>query len=123
MGQHQCIGQPMGNMKVPAQRIGQRMHRGDWRIGKGLTGQARTEQHGLTCLAVTAVVHRLIEVAGEHVQGFAGQQVGQRVTLELAGVGFDGVDHGIDTGGSGDRWRQANGQVGIKQRQVRQQQG
>ncbi|MNP53512.1 hypothetical protein D3C76_1479930 [compost metagenome] len=33
------------------------------------------------------------------------------------------MDHGVDAGGGGDRRRQAEGEVGVEQRQVRQQQG
>ncbi|MNP20965.1 hypothetical protein D3C76_1135680 [compost metagenome] len=73
MRQYQGIGQAMGDMEVAAQRIGQRMHRCHRRIGECLTGQARTEQHGLAGLAVTAVVHRLVKVAGQQAQRLTGQ--------------------------------------------------
>src|SRR5690606_4346910 len=74
------------------------------------------------CLAVTAVVHRFVQVGREQAQRFAGQQVGQRVLLQRASVGLDGVHHGVDAGGGGHRRRQTERQVGVEQRQVRQQQ-
>ena len=64
-------------------------------------------------------MHRLIQIGGQQAQGLAGQQVGQRVLLDLAGVGLDGVDHGVDAGGGGHRRWQAEGQFGVEQRQIR----
>ncbi|MNP11754.1 hypothetical protein D3C76_1039560 [compost metagenome] len=98
------------------------MHRGHRRVGKCLPGQAGAQQHGLARRQVATVVYRLVEVAGQQPQRFAGQQAGHRVALEPAGGGLDGMDHGIDTGGGSDRRWQAQGALGVEQRQVGQQQ-
>ena len=99
------------------------MHGSDRRIGERLSGQAGAQQHGLACLAVAAVVHRLVQIGRQEAQRLAGQQVGHGVLLQRAGVGLDGMHHGVDAGGRGHRWRQAEGEIGVEQRQVRQQQG
>jgi len=67
-------------------------------------------------------VHRLVEIACQQAQRFAGQQVGHRVLLQRAGVGLDGMHHGVDAGSGGHGRRQAEGEIRIQQRQIRQQQ-
>ncbi|MND88898.1 hypothetical protein D3C80_809370 [compost metagenome] len=76
MRQHQRVGQAMGNMKVPTQRIGQGMHRRHRCIGKGLAGQACPQQHGLAGLQVAAIVHSLVKVIRQQPQRLTGQQAG-----------------------------------------------
>ncbi len=106
---------------MTAKRVGQCVDRSDRRVGEGLAGEQGAEQHGLAGFAVAAVLHHRIQVAGQQAQGLAGEHVGQRVLLQFAGVGLDGVHHGVDAGGGGDVGGQPEGQVGIQQRQIRQQ--
>ena len=64
-------------MVVPAQRVGQGVHRRHRGVGEGLAGEAGAQQHGLARLAVATVVHRLVEVGAEQAQRLAAEQVGQ----------------------------------------------
>ena len=110
-------------MKVPAQRIGQRVNRTDRRIGKRLPGQAGSQQHRLARFTVFPISHYRRKIRRKQTQGFTRQQVRQRILLDLAGVGLDGMHHGIDASGCSNRRRQAQGQIGVEHSQIRQQHG
>ena len=102
-------------MVVPAQRISQRVHRCDRCVGKGLTGEAGTEQHIAARFQITAILDRRLQVGGHQGQGLACQHVGVGVLLQLGSVGLNGVHHGIDAGGRCDRGGQAGGQAWVEQ--------
>ena len=52
--QHQGVREAMRNVEMPAERVGQRMHGRDGRIGEGLSRQHRPEQHVGTRLPVSS---------------------------------------------------------------------
>ena len=46
MGQHQRVGQAVGDMELPPQRISKRMHASNRRIGKSHARKVAAKQHG-----------------------------------------------------------------------------
>ena len=99
--------------------IGERMHGGHRCIGKRLAGQHGAQQHGLARRQVAAIAAGREQVAGQQRQRLGGQHVGQGIFQQAAGVRFDRMHHGVDAGGGRHAGRQAQGQAGVEDGQVR----
>ena len=89
-------------MEMPAERIGERVHSSDRRVGEGHAGKHRAEQHVGAGAAILGRDAGLADVAAKQTQRFARQAVGKDILLVLRGVGLDRVHHRVDAGGSGD---------------------
>jgi hypothetical protein len=63
MRQNQGIGQSVGDVKRPTDRISQRVHSHDGRIDKSLTRQHGPNQHGASCRRVLALNNGRFDVA------------------------------------------------------------
>src|SRR3712207_8705385 len=64
--------------EMAADRIGEGMHRRDRRIGEGLAGEHRAEEHRTARLPVGAVMHCPPNIAPEEPQGLAGKRLRNR---------------------------------------------
>ena len=105
-------------MVVAAERIGQSMHRRDRGIGEGLARQGRAEQHRLARAAILSVRAGGDQVAAEQPQSLPRQRIADRVLLDLAGIGLDGMHHRVDARRRRMGRRQADRELGIEQREV-----
>ena len=106
MRQHERIRQSVGHMEMAAKRIGQRVHRRHRGVGERHAGQHRAHQHVAAGLAIAAVAASHPVVAPEKAERFDRQTIGDRIFLDLGGVGLNRVDHRVDAGGGRDLGRQ-----------------
>ncbi|MNP47590.1 hypothetical protein D3C76_1416550 [compost metagenome] len=108
----------MGHVQARTDRICQGMHGRDRRIGESDARKAGAEQHVFPRLQVQTVTTGLVQAASEQAQRLARQAIGNGVLQVLAGIGFDGMHHGIDAGCRRDVGWQLDGQLGIEDGQV-----
>ncbi len=111
----------MGHMEMPAQWIGQRMHRRHRGVGEGHAGQHGAEQHVATGFLVLRGFTHCAEIGTQQLQAFARQGVGNEILQAFGRVGLDAMHHGIDTRGGRHVLRQAQGQVRVQHRTIGQQ--
>ena len=111
----------MRDVKGAADGIGQRMHRRDRRIGKGLTRQHGPQQHCTAGVDIAAVGHHGFDIGPKQTQGFAGEQLGHGVVVRIdRRIGFNRVDHRINPRCRRNRRRQSNRQGRVQNGHVRQ---
>ncbi|MOA09529.1 hypothetical protein D3C78_1293660 [compost metagenome] len=70
-----------------------------------------------------AVIAGLKQTAGQQTQRLTCQTIGNRVFQVFAGIGLNGMNHGIDPGCSSNVRGQAEGQLSVKYRQIGKQPG
>jgi len=95
----------------------------DGRIAKRHSGQQGAEQHLLARHEIMAITHRCRQVGIQDLQGFQSQHIRDRISFQYRRQRFDRMNHGVYPGHGRNGWRQASGQLAVKQCQIGQQQG
>ena len=105
---------------MPAQWVSQGVDCGHRRIGKSLACQHGAQQHLVSSLTVIPLRYSQSYAARQQRQGLPGECIRYRVFLVPRCVGLDRMHHGIHTGHRGNSRWQAQRQVGIQYRHIRQ---
>ena len=94
------------------------------RIGKGLTGQHGAQKHARTRFEIIRLLHGAQQHSAHEPQRLNRQRAADWIVVGInTGVGFNRMNHGINTSCSRNMRRQSKRQFRIEQCQVRQKQG
>ena len=119
----QRIGQAVRQPVVTSQRVSQRVHRSDRRVGEGHAGKEGADQHVLAHHRILAMTDSRAQVGIKQLQGLDRQRVRQRILLQACAEGFHCMHHRIHAGHGGDSRGQSQRQSAVEQRQIRVEQG
>ena len=121
MRQHERVGEPVRNMEMTAERIGERVHGGDRGIGERLSRQHRAQQHRRARLDIRAPVHRRLDRAADERQRLPRQQARDRIIVGAdRRIGLDRMHHGVNAGRRRHMRGQTERQLGIEQGHIGQ---
>lgn len=101
--QEDGVADAVWQVVVTAELVGHCMDIAEGGVVERDTGEVLCIGHFIAGAHVVAVGHCLWQIFVDHFDGLEGGCVGQRVGIGRH-VGFDGVGHGVHTGGCGEGW-------------------